>query len=600
MAGLVAVLLLGVAAALADEWSYADVERVVAVADVHGAYQPMVRTLTNAGIVDADLAWSGGAAHLVIVGDILDRGPDSRDVMDLLMRLEGEAASAGGRVHVLIGNHEAMNLVGDLRYVARKEFAAFAEEETAAEREKWLTALAERSDVAAEGLDEFRADFNRRYPPGFFAHRRAFAAEGQYGKWLLSKPVIVVINGTAFVHGGLSPAVAEIGLDGVNGRLVDEMARYVAELEALYEGNVLLPTDNFYSHIDRLEAFMPKLDADVSLLDAVESAKILFGSEIHADDGPLWYRGNAACNRVIEEGRLIETLQAIGANRVVIGHTPTLTRQVLQRFDGRVVEIDTGMFRERYGGSGNALVIEGDSLSVVNEAGQVATVPRPHPRRAGMRPAGYVGPEVLERVLLQGEVTAVDVDDAGRTVATIEGEALTLKAVFQRRAGRGFFPELAAYRLDRLLELDMVPVTVLRDVDGKAGTLQFLPGELSNEALRSASQRGGSAMCPLADQWSAMYVFDALVYNEGRLPQYMLYSTDNWQLLLAGHDRAFAAKKGKPPYLKQVALAVTEGWRNVLEAITDDVIETELDDVLDKRRRKALAARRDELLATPP
>ena len=95
----------------------------------------MVATLRNAGVIDDERMWSGGASHLVIVGDILDRGSDSRDAMDLLMQLEGQAEAAGGKVHVLIGNHEAMNLVGDLRYVSRDEFAAFIEEESAAERE---------------------------------------------------------------------------------------------------------------------------------------------------------------------------------------------------------------------------------------------------------------------------------------------------------------------------------------------------------------------------------------------------------------------------------------------------------------------------------
>jgi hypothetical protein len=80
---------------LASEWQYSGAERIVAVSDIHGAYQPMVATLRNAGVLDADLRWSGGSTHLVIVGDILDRGPDSRDVMDLLMRLEGEAEAAG-------------------------------------------------------------------------------------------------------------------------------------------------------------------------------------------------------------------------------------------------------------------------------------------------------------------------------------------------------------------------------------------------------------------------------------------------------------------------------------------------------------------------
>ena len=100
--------------AVAADWRFTGVERVVAVSDVHGAYDAMITTLTKAGVLNEEQSWGGGATHLVITGDILDRGPDSRKVMDLLMRIEGEALDAGGRVHLLLGNHEVMNLVGDL------------------------------------------------------------------------------------------------------------------------------------------------------------------------------------------------------------------------------------------------------------------------------------------------------------------------------------------------------------------------------------------------------------------------------------------------------------------------------------------------------
>ena len=111
---------LTVAPAHAGDWRVDNVDRVVAISDVHGAYDAMVETLRNVDILNDELSWTGGTSHLVIVGDLLDRGPRSRDAMDLLMRLEVEAQSAGGRVHVLIGNHESMNMIGDLRYV-RKE-----------------------------------------------------------------------------------------------------------------------------------------------------------------------------------------------------------------------------------------------------------------------------------------------------------------------------------------------------------------------------------------------------------------------------------------------------------------------------------------------
>ena len=88
--------------AQADEWHVEGAEKIVAIADVHGAYDAMVQTLQQADVIDSELRWSGGATHLVIVGDLLDRGPKSRDAMDLLMRLEGEAPAAGGAVHVVI------------------------------------------------------------------------------------------------------------------------------------------------------------------------------------------------------------------------------------------------------------------------------------------------------------------------------------------------------------------------------------------------------------------------------------------------------------------------------------------------------------------
>ncbi|HLE69128.1 MAG TPA: metallophosphoesterase, partial [Vicinamibacteria bacterium] len=98
----------------AGQWEWIGVARIVAIGDVHGAFDNMVAVLKNAGILDEKLKWKGGKAHLVQNGDVVDRGPHSRKAMDLLMELEEQAEKAGGRVHVLIGNHEAMNLVGIL------------------------------------------------------------------------------------------------------------------------------------------------------------------------------------------------------------------------------------------------------------------------------------------------------------------------------------------------------------------------------------------------------------------------------------------------------------------------------------------------------
>ena len=587
----------GVAGAADDDWRYEGVGRVVAIADVHGAGTSMRLTLQNATVVNDRDEWIAGDTHLVIVGDLLDRGPDSRSIMDFLMALEGQAAAAGGAVHVLLGNHEVMNLVGDLRYVSAAEYAAFAGEEPERERERFFEVWGGRAGADAGDAATLRARFDEQYPPGFFAHRRAFSASGRYGRWLLSKPLLVVINETAFVHGGLSPLIASIGLAGVNEGLMQELRSYVSSIDRLVRAGVLLPTDDFYSHAALLKAYLPPPESSAETLAAIGTAIEHSDSDIHSLDGPLWYRGNVSCSRLIELDRLRATLAAIGATRVVVGHTPTPLRRVLQRFDGRVVEIDTGMLADYYGGSGHALVMIGGGLAVVSEtSGEMRGITE-HPRQVGARPGWYLTAEQVEDLLANGEVVEVQEDALKRTVVTVSDGDHRLDTVFQRRGGRGFFPEVAAYRLDRLLELDAVPVTVRRKIGGNDGSLQLLPARSVDEPARAQAGQGGAASCPLNDQWAAMYIFDALIYNEGRTLSRMIYDNADWRLMLIGHDRSFSTETGVPRHLRQLPLPLTQAWRDALAGLTEDRLEADFGDILDRRRRRALLERRDGLLA---
>jgi len=582
--------------ASASDWQVDGAARVVAIADIHGAFDAMVETLQRTRVIDDQRNWSGDNTHLVIVGDILDRGPKSRDAMDLLMRLEAEAASAGGAVHVVIGNHESMNLIGDLRYVSKAEYAAFAADETPEERERWFEAYAKRN-AAASSPDSLRTKFDEQFPDGFFALRRAFRPDGVYGRWLLTKPVIAVVNSTAFVHGGLSPLVAELGLDGVNRGLKNELVEYINALQVLTNAGILLPTDGHYDTESILSDFMPALDEAPDVLDAVARARRLGQSDLFDTDGPLWYRGSVSCGGLIEEYRLDAALEAIGADRVVVGHTPTPNRKVLQRFDGRLIEIDTGMLNFYYRGSGNALVLEGDAVMVINQSADEPTSPMSHPRNVGSRPE-MMSPEQLQRLLEEGELVSKQQDASDRTIVKVSDGRHTVSAIFKKRRARDFYPDVAAYRLDRLLELDMVPVTVVREVNGVDGSLQFLAEKVSDEMQRVASGRGGGASCSLPDQWGAMYVFDVLIYNEGRSQQRMLYDPADWSLMLSEHDRAFANKNGRPKHLKGVSLEVSDGWKRALTGLTDESLAENISDVLDSRRLKALGARRDQLLAS--
>ena len=587
-------------AVLADEYRFSNVSRVVAMSDPHGAYDAMVQTLANAGVVDDAQQWSAGETHLVITGDLLDRGADSRRIMDLVMRLESEAADSGGMVHLTLGNHELMNLVGDLRYVARGEFAAFAGEEDADEREEWFQRFRSENvlqDAVSPDDSALRAAFDKNRPPGFYGHRQAFSSEGKYGRWLLQKPLMVVVNDTAFVHGGLPPMVAELTLDSLNQEMGAQVGDYVRQLEVLNSAGLVDPATGFYAHVGAAEQLVADPSSTAEIRAAAQTVIDLNAAPVHDPEGPVWYRGSVSCSILSEGDVLASALQALGANRLVVGHTPTVTRQVMQRFDGRVIEIDTGMLKSSYNGSGNALVLEGDTVAVINESGSNPIPVEPHPRRVGPRSVGLTT-EYLETLLATGEVASTGIDALGRTVVTIPAGSISVQAIFTEGPRRkGTNAELAAYRLDRLLRLDMIPVTVARELNGRAGTLQFLPANTRDEAYRVAGGQSSAAQCPLPRQWNSMYIFDALIFNDSRSANSMVYDPGTWQLMSIGHAKALSTKRGVPKYLAEIPLQLTSTWIEALSGLTDEVLAQNLGDVLDKRRINALAKRRDALIA---
>ena len=587
------------AAAAADDWHYSDVKRIVAVGDVHGAYDALISTLQHSDVIDNDLAWSGGSTHLVFTGDLLDRGPKSRLVMDLIIRLEHEAPLAGGRVHLLLGNHEVMNLIGDLRYVSAAEYAAFLDLESAEERELWYQRF--RLGKPAD-IDEsiVRWEFDEKAPPGYFGHRRAFRPDGTYGKWLLEKPLMIVINDTLFVHGGVPPFVAEHGLAGVNIGLKKELFDYVTNRVKLEDAAVMSPVDRFKEVPSMLKQKNLAGEIPDEYFVAMLNILALGKSPLYGATGPTWYRGTATCNRLVEGDELNFALSKVGAERVVMGHTSTITRQVQQSMDGRIVEIDTGMLKTAYEGSGNALIIEGGELSVVNQDGRTDLSPIEPPMRVGHESVA-ISDGAMADILVNGSVAELSDWATARRLVQVTTDEQSVLAYFRDRSGEaGDAPELAAYKLDRILQLGMVPVIVRREIAGTQGTLQFAPAGATTELERITTRKWGQAPCPLGKQIGAMHVFDALINNSARTLSSMLYSPDDLSLMLIDHERSFGTRPGRPAYLKNIELVIGDQWRSALSELTDEALRVELGDVLDDDRLAALGVRRDALLNETP
>jgi Calcineurin-like phosphoesterase len=555
--------------------------------------------LREAAVVDDALRWRAGDTHLVSLGDLLDRGPDSRKVMDLLMRLEGEAREAGGRVHVLLGNHEVMNLVGDLRYVSVAEFGAFAGDEDSTLRE------AAWSRIAAGDPAASREEFDAKFPAGFFAHRKEFSATGRYGRWLLSKPFLITINGIAYVHAGLPGMVAHHGLEGTNQSLHAQLEEYLRTWDAIaVETGIARPV----AFLER-----PGAVAAAGAEARSESLAALQAKELFTPAGPTWYRGQALCYPYAESDNLKDALAAVGASRVVAGHTVSPRGEVQSRFDGRVVLLDAGMLEEVYRGSAAALIFEKGAWTVAYaERPGERFQPEPRPRAVGARPPG-IDDDALERWLETAEVVGVEELDAGITEpqrVTLRKDGVELRAVFKQlstslegggRVRRSFESdrfeyELAAYRLDRLLGLEMVPVAVPRTIDRRRGILQFWIDDSINLRHMIERKLAPEGWCDAAAQYNLMNVFDVLIHNMDRTQENALF-TREWMLVLIDHSRAFATHSKPPVLLYKGELRLPRALAERLRALDRETLERELGAWLHRRQIDALLRRRDQLLS---
>jgi len=306
--------------------------RIVAIGDLHGDFSVWRDLALAAEIENAQGHWTGGKTILVQVGDVVDREPYSLEIIRELMRLQKEAPKQGGKVITLVGNHEAMNMTGDLRYTVPADFAAYVTPNSAALRERLYQARKNEIEAKYRAKDRnmsasaIHDAWIAATPLGWVEQRLAWAADGDVGRWVDHNPAVALVNGTLFVHGGLSAEYSKLTIDEIN-KKVDEALRTIDRSP----GSIL--TDGL---------------------------------------GPLWYRGLISRDPKVTqlpaggpprpsiEQELSTVLGAYGAKRIVVGHTPNLKGiQIL--YGGKLVTIDTGNSRF-YGGPPSYLEILGDKL----------------------------------------------------------------------------------------------------------------------------------------------------------------------------------------------------------------------------------------------
>lgn len=296
------------------EIDFSGQDSVFVFGDVHGEFDRVVALLGLAGLIDAELRWTGGSAVVAFLGDLFDRGHDVTRLLWFIYGLEREAREAGGRVITLLGNHEAMVLSGDLRYVAPKE-----------------QTIADLHGMSYETL--FDPD------------------RSVLGRWIAAKPALVRLEDLLFAHGGVSPAYVDSSLE----EYQDTLETFIAE-----------PLFTRW----RDEAFLREYVRETRLDTAqiYRRYDFFFGPE-----SVLWYRDLVLADTLGDH--LDAVLERFGARVHVVGHTPV--RTIRESYGGKLIAADLldaaaemlRLIRRRDGGW-NRTVIRLDGGTVTLESAE--------------------------------------------------------------------------------------------------------------------------------------------------------------------------------------------------------------------------------------
>ncbi len=266
-------------------------DRIVAIGDLHGDLAAARAALRLAGAIDGRDRWIGGDLVVVQTGDILDRGDNEQEILELFERLRREARTQGGAVYTLNGNHELMNSYLDFRYVTELGFRDFEK-----------MGVVDPGDSVVAVLEPHEQYRGALFRPG-----------GPMALELAEHPTALVIGPNVFVHGGILPFHAEMGLDSLN----TQVKRWL-----------------------RNEIPQPEW--------------------IRGDLSPIWTRVFSAQPDQTACDTLDMVLTALGVERMVVGHTVQPTG-ITAYCGGRVWCVDVGM-AAHYQGRPEVLEIRGNAV----------------------------------------------------------------------------------------------------------------------------------------------------------------------------------------------------------------------------------------------
>jgi hypothetical protein len=366
----------------------------------------------------------------------------------------------------------------------------------------------------------------------------------------------------------------------------------------------------------RAEEFVaanPKKQADwFPALQQVFEAQKAF---VFSEDSPNWYRGTAMCHPYSESFNTERFLKRVGAKQLVMGHTPT-RGDVHVRMDGLAIRLDTGMLKSVYKGRASALVSQGGTDYVHYLGSSAKASPVPETSSLSQQLSG-MDDATLEEFMRTAPIVKVEKLDTGITNpkrVTQSRDDVSNDAVFKyedthpdlqnkdkyisRRYNDSdrYVYDVAAYKVDRLLDWQLVPTAVIAEVEGDEGALSDWVENAINERDRLEKEIPFSGYCKQYEQYRMRFVFDVLIYNEDRNLTNILWTKNDFMMKFIDHSLAFRSTEKRPKQYAKVPLQVSDLLRGRLQSLNQGELTQELSPYLHPRQIEAILARRDLIL----
>jgi len=378
--------------------SAGDTPHIVVVGEVQGSATTVTKLLIHLGLADAQGHWVGGDTVLIQTGDLMDDGENVRAVLDLFMRLQEEAPAAGGRMVVLLGNHEVMNILGELRDVNYLAYQSFAGPDSEARQrqafDEYVAWRQRRAKVVGSGDfvsdGAFETEWLAIHPVGWVEYVEAMGADGEYGKWLRTLPVAARYGEVVFIHAGISPEMKDMDVEAMNQRAAEEIAEFDIDRTLMVAKKLCLPTSSAREMVSVVKeeiAYVNSIDpakrsrrnSRVALVLELQDLTRMGSWSVLTDKGPLWFRGASRWDEQEHSAEMREILDTAGCRRMVTGQSDGKGHLICARFDDRVLLASVAMADDPWAGGGEpaALDIDNGVYTVVTLKGREVLINNP-------------------------------------------------------------------------------------------------------------------------------------------------------------------------------------------------------------------------------